>query len=88
MSPWAKLDVASEVCKGKYVMSCKPSPAIFASSSWDPDEAKKQIIDICKSMRSCNIEIIMKDISTVRYQPKKLWDWARIAKETIDEIFD
>ena len=30
----------------------------------------------------CHVELIMKDISTVRYQPQRLWEWAEIAMET------
>lgn len=26
----------------------------------------------------------MKDISTVRYQPRRLWEWARIAMEEVE----
>jgi hypothetical protein len=29
----------------------------------------------------CHVELIMKDISTVRGHPERLWDWARIAME-------
>ena len=30
---------------------------------------------------SCYVELIMKDISTVRYRPQRLWEWAAIASE-------
>ena len=30
---------------------------------------------------TCHVELIMKDISTVRYQPQRLWEWAAIAME-------
>jgi hypothetical protein len=87
MSPWAKLDVAREICKDKYVMSCKPSPAVFAVDNWDPKEAKRQIWNILEQTKGCSIELVMKDISTVKYQPQKLWEWSRIAQETIDEYY-
>ena len=28
----------------------------------------------------------MKDISTVRYQPQRLWEWAAIAREVAEEF--
>ena len=28
----------------------------------------------------------MKDISTVRYQPQRLWEWATIAMEVAEEF--
>lgn len=87
MSPWSKLDAASEICRDRYVMSCKPSPAIFASNDWDAEEAKCQITSILKQTKGCNIELIMKDISTVKYRPQKLWAWAGIARDAIDEYY-
>jgi len=30
------------------------------------------------------VEVIMKDISTVRYQPQRLWEWARMAAEVTE----
>jgi hypothetical protein len=35
--------------------------------------------DIC-------LEIIMKDISTVRYQPQRLWEWVEIAGEVVESF--
>ena len=36
--------------------------------------------------RRCHVELIMKDISTVRYQPQRLWEWAAIASEVAEEF--
>jgi hypothetical protein len=87
MSPWSKKDVAAPRCRGKYVMSCKPSPAIFSVGEFDEELARKAIEDIIRQTEGCSIEIIMKDISTVAYRPEKLWKWAKIARETVDGIF-
>ena len=88
MSPWNKWDLAAERCKGKYVMSCKPSPAIFAVGDFREDLARAEIEKILKQTDGCSIEIVMKDISTVDYKPWKLWKWAQIAKETIDAWYN
>jgi hypothetical protein len=34
----------------------------------------------------CIVEIIMKDISTLRYQPERLKEWAIIASEVAAEF--
>ena len=34
--------------------------------------------------RGCAVEVIMKDVSTVRYQPQRLWAWARMAMEVAE----
>jgi hypothetical protein len=31
------------------------------------------------------VEVIMKDVSTVRYRPQNLWDWQRIAMEVVQK---
>ena len=31
---------------------------------------------VLEQARGCHVELIMKDISTVRYQPQRLWEWA------------
>jgi hypothetical protein len=32
-------------------------------------------------LEGLHVELVMKDISTVRYEPQRLWEWARIASE-------
>lgn len=43
ISPWANTAQAAEGMKGKYVMSLKPSPSIFASPVWDPVAARNEL---------------------------------------------
>jgi hypothetical protein len=31
------------------------------------------------------MEFIMKDISTVKYQPQRLWEWAELAMQVVRE---
>ena len=87
MSPWNRWDLAAERCRGKYVMSCKPSPAIFSMGDLDEDAARRDIEKIIRETEGCSIEIIMKDISTIDRKPEKLWRWAQIARETVDGLF-
>ena len=39
-------------------------------------------VDIC-ARHGCPLELILKDISTVNYEPQRLWRWAEIAMETV-----
>ena len=57
-------------------MSRKPNPAIFAEDHWNPDRARQEIRDFLETARGCHVELIMKDISTVRREPQRLWEWA------------
>jgi hypothetical protein len=77
MSPWADIEKMVENSNRKYVLSYKPNPAVFAVDHWDPSEPRKDLLEMLEKAKGCVVEIIMKDISTVRYQPQRLWDWSR-----------
>jgi hypothetical protein len=85
MSPWVdELRGASEI-RGDYVYSRKPNPALLAWESFDEEEVRKHLqasVDAC-ARYGCPLELILKDISTVRYQPQRLWRWADIAMEVV-----
>lgn len=81
MSPWADLERAAEEVGDRYVISYKPNPAVLASPKWDPELARRELRRALEATRGCAVEVIMKDISTVRYEPWRLWEWARIAAE-------
>ena len=58
---------------------------IFAEEAWNPAKARAELERVLDKTRGlCHVEIIMKDISTVRYKPERLWDWARIALEAAE----
>lgn len=83
VSSWVNIKKAAEGLDGKYVLSRKPSPAIFIS--WDPEEAKRQLNEFQDIAKGCNIEYIMKDISTVKYKPERLWEWAELVMKMVNE---
>jgi hypothetical protein len=84
MSPWADLDRARAKAGDRYVFSCKPNPAVFAADNWDLGIARSALETTLEHTRGCVIEVIMKDISTVRHEPHRLWEWAAMATELTD----
>jgi hypothetical protein len=85
MSPWANLDEAVDNVGDRYVLSIKPNPAIFATDHWDLESSRQSLRRSLKKTRGCVVEIIMKDISTVHYEPQRLWEWSRMAMEVVSE---
>ena len=83
VSPWVNSKKAVEGYGSNYVLSRKPSPAIFLK--WNAPEAKRELEEFKNVSRDSNVEFIMKDISTVNYQPQKLWEWADIAMKVVGE---
>ncbi|MHB8972053.1 MAG: hypothetical protein ACYC3X_07360 [Pirellulaceae bacterium] len=86
VSPWCKTDRVVDRVGTDYVLSRKPTPAVFAEDEWHPDRARQDLVAFCERSRDCHVELIMKDISTVRYQPQRLWEWAAIAAEVAAEF--
>lgn len=86
VSPWNDYQRILPELGADYVASIKPNPAIFAMENWNPQEARVNLESALKAGGTHGqIEFIMKDISTVRYDPSRLWDWAKIAMEVVTE---
>lgn len=81
MSPWINVERAIHNIGEQFIFSYKPSPAIFAEDTWNPARARQTLVDFLERACGCVVEVIMKDISTVRYQPQRLWEWAEMARE-------
>jgi hypothetical protein len=81
-----KVERAVRNVADQYVFSYKPNPAIFATDHWRPAEARRELMSVLERARGCHVEIIMKDISTVRYQPRHLWEWAAIAMDVVQRF--
>lgn len=82
-SPWSDRDHFAAVLPKKYIMSCKPNPSYLAGSSFDEDVVRKDLrwsIDAARA-NGLGVELLLKDISTVRNDPRRLWRWAQIAQE-------
>lgn len=64
---------------GDFVLSYKPNPAVLAETRWRPEIARAELEQVLDRARGCCVELIMKDISTVGYDPRRLWEWAELA---------
>jgi hypothetical protein len=87
MSPWVDVEHAAERIGRDFVFSRKPSPAFLATDDWNPKAVEDDLRATLKACRAngCPVELILKDISTVRYQPQRLWEWAAIAQRLVTE---
>ncbi len=86
VSPWANFEKAVSEIKSNYVISYKPNPAVFAFDKWDSDTVAKELREKLKTAQDCCIEIIMKDVSTIKNDPARLTDWAKIAWRIAEEF--
>jgi len=86
MSPWANLARGAEEIGNQYVLSAKPNPAHLAMASFDESLIRNEIGELVSvsKQHGCPLEIILKDISTLKYEPQRLWKWAKIAMEVVN----
>ena len=85
MSPWADVEQGAVAIGKQYVFSHKPNPAIFAGDAWNPELARRSLENVLEKTQGCAVEVIMKDISTVCYEPQRLWAWAEIAMQVVEK---
>lgn len=86
MSPWVDQELGAAEIGTDFVFSRKPSPAFLATDSFHGDQVREDLLTtkaICER-HGCPLEFILKDISTVRYDPPRLFEWARIAMEVAE----
>jgi hypothetical protein len=86
-SPWADLEQMVEKTEGNYVISFKPNPAFLAEETWDPDGVRVYLTEALKKIRGCPVEVILKDISTVGFEPRRLESWTEIVRGVIGDLF-
>jgi hypothetical protein len=87
VTPWCRTERAVELLGPYWVMSRKPNPAILAEDTWHPERARAALVEFMEATSGrCHVELIMKDISTVRYQPQRLWEWEKIAMDVAEQF--
>jgi len=82
-SPWSHREAFAQKLDHKYIMSNKPTPALIATESVDWEAVRadlRRTVDAARS-NGVRLEMILKDISTVRYDPSRLTRWSEIALE-------
>lgn len=85
-SAWCRVPRLVDKVGADLVLSRKPNPAVFAGDAWDPDHARRDLTDFLERARGCHVELIMKDISTVRRDPRRLWEWAALAVRVAEDF--
>lgn len=87
MSPWVDQERGAAEIGREYVYSRKPSPALLAYDSFDPSAVREDLLATRRACERnhCSLEFILKDISTVRYEPERLFQWAEIAMQVACE---
>ena len=87
MSSWVNEERGAAEIGRDFVYSRKPSPALLAFDAFESERVREDLLatrKICEK-HNCPLEIILKDISTVRYEPERLSQWASVAMEVVGD---
>ena len=82
-SPWSHREAFAEKLPASIIMSNKPTPALLSPDRFNEDAVRadlRRTMDAAKRYGK-SLELILKDVSTVRYQPERLTRWSQIALE-------
>jgi hypothetical protein len=85
MSRWINVDKAAEAVGHDYVFSYRPNPAVFAWDTWQPEAARAELVNLLQRTRGCVVDFTMKDITTCRHDPRRLWEWCELAVQVAEE---
>lgn len=88
-SPWSDREHFAATLPKEYIMSNKPIPAFLAHATFDEELVRK---DLRRTMAAAKahglgLEFLLKDITTVKNDPQRLWRWSEIAlEETMNAV--
>lgn len=85
-SPWSDREKFAEQIGPTLTMSAKPNPAFVANSLIDYDVIENDLRETVEAARrhNVNLEFILKDVSTVQYQPQRLQKWNEIVMKVVE----
>lgn len=86
MSPWINPAEASEAMGADFVFSFKPNPAHLATDEFDEELVRSYLRGVLQQTRNNRVEVILKDITTVRCDPSRIDRWASIAMELVQAL--
>jgi hypothetical protein len=81
MSPWVDISKGAEALGKRAIFSWKPNPAWLGMPTWDIDWQREQVRDAFEKTRGNVVEVVMKDLHTVRGEVHRMGDWVAMARE-------
>jgi len=85
VAPVADVRRCAEQIGQDYVLSYRPNPSQMVCCGFDPQLIRKVIGEDLQAADGCHLDITLKDIQTVEYQPQRLRDWVKIVRSVADD---
>ena len=81
VSPWCDQPFMAQACGREIVYSRKPHPTLVSTDNFDEDAIRADLQEMMDAAKGCRLEVIMKDVHTLRNQHERLPRWVQIARE-------
>ena len=85
-SPWADREKIRDMLETDYLVSLKPSPTPLALKHLNEDLVRSELRKDLEILKSCHVEVIMKDNNTLGGSKENAVRWCRIAREEIERL--
>ncbi len=85
MSPWIDIAKGAEVLGKRAVFSWKPNPAWLGMPTWDINWQREQLRDGFEKTKGNVVEVVMKDLHTVRGEVSRMGDWVAMARQLAED---
>jgi hypothetical protein len=86
VSPWCDEEAMAANCGTEIVYSRKPNPTQVSTETFDEDAIRADLRKTLEVARGCRLEIVMKDVHTLKDDPTRLVRWVRLAREMVEEV--
>jgi len=86
ISPRADLAVAAEAIDRDYAISFKPNPAFVAPDVFRREHVEADLREALAALNGCCVEVILKDVTTVRDDLVRLDGWADTAMAVVRNL--
>lgn len=89
ISPWCDQEMMARELGNRYVFCRKPNPALLSMEGFNEELIRADLRATLETTakHGCLVEVVMKDVHTVRRDPQRLVRWVEIAREEIARIW-
>lgn len=86
VSPWSNQEKMAEYLSNNYIYSRKPNPTLVSTDIWDEELIHNDIRRTLDITRGLNVEIVLKDVHTLKKDSARMGKWVCIAREELENM--
>jgi hypothetical protein len=89
VSPWSDPESMAEILGRNYVYCRKINPAYMAATVMEEDSARAEVSKTFRAAKKhgCPVEVMLRDVMTLSWNPENAINWTKIAREETARIY-